>query len=154
MDSKYRRPKTDQEVCAVEALLQLKLQSTSTNVQTKNVKEKREPSYTKRIYARSEKNSIHASEHRINVLLDLLCEEKEKCRQSNEHNIILEKETNDLKKEVDSLTEIISMLQTRNLPVGMHTNTSLVNDEQEWQTSLKTANRKIHNKIHNIKIYN
>ena len=45
--------KIDQDECAAEALLQLKLQSTSTNVQTKNVKEKSEPSCTKRIYARS-----------------------------------------------------------------------------------------------------
>ena len=71
-----------------------------------------------------------------------MCEEKEKCRRLNERNIILERETNDLKNEVDSLTEIIRMLQTHNSPAEMNTDTSLVNDEREWQTSLKTANRK------------
>ena len=55
---------------------------------------------------------------------------------------MLERETNDLKNEVDSLTEIIRMLQTHNSPAEMNTDTSLVNDEQERQTSLKTANRK------------
>ena len=64
-------------------------------------------------------NRICASENRINVLLDLLCEEKEKCGRFNERNIILEKETNDLKNEVESLTEIIRMLQTQNSLAGI-----------------------------------
>ena len=69
--------RTDQDACAAEALLQLKFQSTSTNVQTKNAKEKYEPSCTKQIYARPKNDSICASENRINVLLDLLCQEKD-----------------------------------------------------------------------------
>ena len=91
---------------------------------------------------RPKNDRICASENRINVLLDLLCEEKEKCRRFNERNIILEKETNDLKNEVESLTEIIRMLQTPNSPAGINTDTSLVNDQQEWETSLKTTSRK------------
>ena len=97
--------RTDENACAAEAVLQLKFQSTSANVQTKKAKEKCEPSCTKRICARPKNDSIYASENRINVLLDLLCEDKEKCRRFNEHNIILERETNDLKHEVDSLTD-------------------------------------------------
>ena len=110
-----------------------------------NAKEKCKPSYTKRIYSRPKDNSIHVcgSENRINVLLDLLCEEKEKCRRFNECNIKLEKETNDLKNEVDSLTGIIGMLQTQNLLTGINTDTSLVNDQQEWQTSLETTSQKL-----------
>ena len=135
--------RTGQDACVAEALLQLKFQSTSTNVPTMNAKEKCKPSYTKRIYSRPKDNSICGSENRINVLLDLLCEEKEKCRRFNECNIKLEKETNDLKNEVDSLTGIIRMLQTQNLLTGINTDTSLVNDQQEWQTSLETTSQKL-----------
>ena len=59
-------------------------------------------------------DDICASENRINVLLDLLCEEKEKCGRFNERNIILKRETNDLQNKIDSLTEIIRMLFTEN----------------------------------------
>ena len=34
------------------------------------------------------------------------------------------------------------MLQTQNLPTGINTDISLVNDQQECQTSLKTTSRK------------
>ena len=134
--------RTDQDACAAEALLQLKFQSTSTNVQRKYAKEKCEPSCTGRICARPKKDSIRASDNRVNVLLDLPCEEKEKCRRFNERNIILKREINNLKNEVDSLTEIITTLQTQNLPAGINTDTSLINDQQEWQTLLKTTSRK------------
>ena len=34
------------------------------------------------------------------------------------------------------------MLQTQNSPAGINTDTSLVNYQHEWQTSLKTTSRK------------
>ena len=34
------------------------------------------------------------------------------------------------------------MLQTQNFFTGINTDTSLVNDQQEWQTSLKTTSPK------------
>ena len=49
---------------------------------------------------------------RISLLQDLLGEENMKYKKLLERNIILEKETKDLKTELDSLTELIRILQT------------------------------------------
>ena len=43
---------------------------------------------------------------RVSMLLDFLCEENMKCKKLRERNSILEKEVQDLKAELESLTEI------------------------------------------------
>ena len=43
---------------------------------------------------------------RVSMLLDFLCEENIKCKKLTERNSSLEKEVQDLKAELESLTEI------------------------------------------------
>ena len=54
--------RTDQDACAAEALLQLKSQSTSTNVQPKNAKGHVIFRVKRRIYARPRNDSMCASD--------------------------------------------------------------------------------------------
>ena len=58
---------------------------------------------------------------RVSMLLDFLCEENIKCKKLTERNSILEKEVQDLKAELESLTEIFLRKESPSTKVSDHT---------------------------------
>ena len=58
---------------------------------------------------------------RVSMLLDFLCEENIKCKKLTERNSILQKEIQDLKAELESLTEIFLQKASPSSEVNDHT---------------------------------
>ena len=74
------------------------------------------------------------------MLLDFLCEENIKCKKLTERSSILEKEVQDLKAELESLTEIF--LQKESPPTKVNDHTSSKDYSEVWQISTRTVNGK------------
>ena len=72
------------------------------------VNEARSAHYTLLTHPRTKEVEVPPQDTRF----DLLSEENMKYKKVSERNIILEKETKDLKTELDSLAEVIRILQT------------------------------------------
>ena len=74
---------------------------------------------------------------RISLLLDLLSEENMKYKKLLERSIILVKETKDLKTELDSLTELIRILQTEKSSSKVNVVKQTKDNSQEWKIQTK-----------------
>ena len=74
------------------------------------------------------------------MLLDFLCEENIKCKKLTERNSILEKEVQDLKAELESLTEIFLTKESPSTKVNDHT--SSTDYSEVLQIPTKTVNGK------------
>ena len=79
---------------------------------------------------------------RTSVLLDLLCEEYVKRKQLQEKYVILEKESKNLRDEVESLTEVIRLLQAEKTNTEDHRDPPSEDIIKEWETPIKTASQK------------
>ena len=74
------------------------------------------------------------------MLLDFLCEENIKCKRLTERNSILEKEVQDLKAKLESLTEIF--LQKESPSTEINDYTSSKDHSEVWQIPTRTVNEK------------
>ena len=74
------------------------------------------------------------------MLLDFLCEENIKCKKLTERNSILEKEVQDLKAELESLTEIFLQKESPSAEVNDHTSSK--DHSEVWQIPTRTVNEK------------
>ena len=79
---------------------------------------------------------------RTSVLLDLLCEENVKRKKLQEKYVILEKESKNLRGEVESLTVVIRLLQAEKTNTEDHKDPPSEDIIKEWQTPNKTASQK------------
>ena len=84
---------------------------------------------------------------RTSVLLEWLCEENVKRKKLQEKNVILEKESKNLRDEVESLTEVIRLLQHEKANTEGHKDPS-EDIIKKWQTPNKTASQKRHPQIY------
>ena len=72
----------------------------------------------------------------------MLCEENVKRKKLQEKYVILEKESKNLRGEVESLTEVIRLLQAEKKNTEDHKDPSSEDIIKEWQTPDKTASQK------------
>ena len=77
---------------------------------------------------------------RVSTLLDFLCEENIKCKKLTERNSILEKEVQDLKAELESLTEIFLQKASPSTEVNDHTSSE--DYSEVWRIPTRTVNGK------------
>ena len=85
-------------------------------------------------------NERNTDFHRVSMLLDFLCEENIKCKRLTERNSILEKEVQDLKAELESLTEIFLQKESPSTEVNDHTSSK--DHSEVWQIPTRTVNEK------------
>ena len=85
-------------------------------------------------------NERNTDFHRVSMLLDFLCEENIKCKRLTELNSILEKEVQDLKAELESLTEIFLQKESPSTEVNDHTSSK--DHSEVWQIPTRTVNEK------------
>ena len=160
---KFENSVTDWTYCdntAVEALLQLQTSKTSWKpgiisraytqekiIQTDEPVDESETKLknpedvdfnrTRNFRNRNERNTDF---DRVSMLLDFLCEENIRCKKLTERNSILEKEVQNLKAELESLTEIF--LQKESPSTEVHDHTSSKDFSEVWQIPTKTINGK------------
>ena len=77
---------------------------------------------------------------RVSMLIDFLCEENTKCKKLTERNSILEKEVQNLKAELESLTEIFLQKESPSTEVNDHTSSK--DYSEVWQIPTRTVNGK------------
>ena len=74
------------------------------------------------------------------MLLDFLCEENIECKKLTERNSILEKGVQDLKAELESLTEIFLQKESPSTEVNDHISSK--DHSEVWQIPTRTVNEK------------